>query len=490
MKRIPIYVLIITLILAGCQAGGMTPQAGKGGNSAPSLALQDCEIISQGFVKATRARCGTLTVPENRANPAGRKIGLNIAVVPAVSRSPKPDPVFLLAGGPGQAAVELVSSWMVMLERIHQERDLVLVDQRGTGKSNPLECKLPKDDYDISEEQAARMIIECSTKFEADLTQYVTPIAMQDLDEVRAALGYEQINLYGVSYGTRAALTYLRMFPQRVRTITLDAVVSPDDVIFLNTPKDAQRALDLLFARCKADAACQAAFPNLQIEYARLIDRLRGKTERVKMAHPLTGKPIEFNLTSSALTNAVFSLLYTPETASLLPLTIHQAASGDFAPLFTQSGAMDAGLYTGMFYAVICSEDAPHLDAVQASGIAAWTLFSDTTPQVRRICEAFPKATLPADFRAPLKSDVPALLLSGEADPITPPVYAAEVAKQLTNSLHVIAPYQGHGITSAGCVGRLVTDFIKNGSKDGLDAACVKKLQPVPFFISLTGSMP
>ncbi len=479
---IPCCTLVI--LLAACVGAPPTPT-----HSDPSLALTECQLTTAGIPTTVDARCGALAVAENPAAPAGRQIKLNIAVVPAVSRNPQPDPLFILAGGPGQAIVELYPALAQSLRQIHQERDIVLVDQRGTGKSNPLECALPETDA-LEEKHVIAALQACPAELDADLRFYTTEIAMRDLDAVRAALGYANVNLYGISYGTRAALTYLRLFPDRVRSVVLEAVVSPDYRLFLNTAQDADRALGLLFERCEAAAACAAAFPNASADFDALLAQIEAEPRSITFPDPISAKPLTATLTRADVLNLTFPLLYAPEIAALLPLDLQQAAAGNFAPLIAQAGASDAGLYLGMFYAVACTEDAPFIHAAEAEALAAGTRFGDRTEMLREICTAWPRGALAPDFDAPVVSDAPVLLLSGEADPVTPPQYAARVAETLPNSLHIIGPGMGHGLVGRGCIDNLVAAFIAAGSVQGLDPACAQQLAPPPFFLSPTGPQP
>jgi len=490
MKIISIQRFIIAVGLAVSSLTACSPL--KATPPGPAMELSDCQLTSPGG--SIQARCGIFAVPEDRGNPGSRKISLNVAIVPAVNRSAEPDPLFILAGGPGQSAVEIGPAIISALERVHQSRAIVFVDQRGTGKSNPLRCSLPEDsDASLTTEAAIQILQACPAKLDADLRFYTTPIAMQDLDEVRSALGYDQIDIYGGSYGTRAALTYLRMYPDHVRTIILDGVVSPDYVLYLNTAQDAERALVLAFNRCQADQNCQAAFPGLESEFNELLQKVAAGPIPISMDDPLTGKPLSFDLTMDIFSGSVFALLYTPETVSLLPLAIHTAAKeGNFAPLVSQAIQLDAGLYDGMFYAVTCSEDAPLVQPSLSASLAQGTRFGDRTTVMIAVCQKWPKTELPPDFRAPLPKGLatPVLILSGEADPVTPPAYGEKVAQMLPNSLHLVIPGMGHGNATRGCLPRVLADFIQRGSVKDLDTTCVQKIVPAPFFINFTGPQP
>ena len=479
--------LAVALLLAGCMGRASGPGLGDG------LAIQweECMLSSPGTLESVPARCGTLSVPEDRDDPSGRQIPLYVALVPAVSRNPRPDPLFVLAGGPGQAATETYPAILfAAFGGIHQGRDIVLVDQRGTGQSNPLECKLPEGD-DVSEQEVIEALQACPSTLDADPRLYTTDIAVRDLDQVRAALGYERINLYGASYGTRVALAYLRRYPTRARTVVLDAVVSADFRVHLTAGRDGARAMDMLFDRCRAEPACREAFPDLQVEFQSLLSQLEAEPVTVRVPDPLSGEAVDFTFTRPRFASMVYAMLYSPELASLLPLSIHTAyVEGDYAPLLAQAGSADAGIYRGLLYAVLCTEDIPFIAPQEAATLNKGSYFGDMSAIQREVCEAWPRGELPPDYGEPVRSDVPVLLLSGEADPVTPPQYAEQVTTALGNSLHLVAPEMGHSIIIRGCVPRVVADFVDAASVEGLDTACVQEIAPPPFFVRLTGPEP
>lgn len=473
--------MVFFLMLMACAA---PPQAEEG----PSL--EPCKLTGD-----LDAQCGSLTVPENRDDPAGREIDIHFAVVPAESSLPEPDPVFMLAGGPGQAATEAYAPVVGVLDDLNQERDIVLVDQRGTGQSNPLECpKLQDLSADAGEEEVLNVLEACRETLaqRADLTQYITDIAMQDLDDARQALGYEQINLIGGSYGTRAALVYMRLFPENVRSVVLSAVVSPELVLQLQAPADGQRALRLLFERCNEDAACRETFPDFERTFTEVHEAL-GQGQEVTFEHPVSGARETLTLDEEEWMQGVFNLLYSPELASLLPLMVQEIAqTGNYGPLLAQIVALTEGVigYQGMFYTVACSEDAPLIELQTAQEMQEGSPFPLVADELATRCENWPRAQLPASFREPLQSDIPTLLLSGEADPITPPQYAEQVAARLSNSLQITLPGFGHDVLLAGCMPAVVTDFVEAGTVQGLDTACVQEIVPPPFFVSPVGPRP
>ena len=483
MRRFLYASFLLLIFLASCSPRNLTAAPDS------SLRLEDCALTSP-LGDQVDARCGTLRVPEDRANPAGRQIDLHVAVIPAIKRDPEPDALFLLAGGPGQSAIEAFPSIVALMFSIHENRDIVLVDQRGTGQSNPLRCLDPEEES-VDDEAMLAKLKSCPQTLEADVRFYNTEIAMTDLDEVRAALGYETINIYGASYGTRAALTYLRMFPEHVRTVTLDAVVDPEFVLFMDAAEDGQAALDDFFARCDADESCSRAFPDLRTEFNDLLARLEESPADITFPHPLTHKPFELTLTREMLTNLVFNTLYVPDLVATLPLSIHVAhAEENYVPLISQALLVNAGLYDGMFYAVACTEDASLIDVDSVAQSSEESVFGNRSLDFVDVCAEWPKGQVSTEFRQPISSDVPVLMLSGEADPITPPRHAENVAKSLTNEMHLIFPDMGHGNLASRCTINLFKDFIESASTVGLETSCVEDLQPPPFFVDFSGPRP
>lgn len=480
--------LLPALALVACS------RAGDADKREPIIPLEPCRLPG-----GVTGECGTLTVYENRDANSGRTIDLDIAVLPATGSSSvvQADPLFLLAGGPGQAATEVYPNAAFLFEEINRTRDIVLVDQRGTGASNGFACDNLTDESlpdDLPDEAAVALLDACRVTLQerADLTRYLTDSFIEDLEAVRAALDYDTINLYGASYGSRAALAYMRRHPEVIRSVVLDAVAGPELVLFRDMPRDGRRALDLLFERCAADEACQTAFPDVRTEYETLLTRLE-QPQPIAVAHPLTNEPLEFEMTRDRLSQYVFNILYSAEFQSLLPLLIHHAhETGDYAPLVVQALAVNSstGIYPGLLYAIACSEDAPLIDPEEAARIAAESGFGSFTGNFLDICATWPRGDVAADLREPLQSDIPTLLLSGGADPVTPPNYAETVAATLSNSRHLVLPGFGHGVLAYGCMPRVVAQFIRDGNTADIDATCLDELTPPPFFVSFTGPQP
>ncbi len=489
------------LVIAGLLLGCISPAATPGPKPVPAIPLVDCQLSAPGSSTRLEARCGALTVFENRAARSGRQITLCLAVLPAVSRSPAPDPLFFLTGGPGQAATESYLQMSFAFDKINQQRDIVLVDQRGTGQSHPLRCSTAQtakreDLSAYSDEEVAAWLEKCLDQLDADPRLYTTSLAMDDLDQVREALGYDQINVYGVSYGTRAALTYLRQHPEHVRAIILDGIVPPDLALGPDVAPDAQRALGLIFGRCAADPACQSKFPNLRAEFNSLLATLEQQPVKVNLAHPITGRATELTLTRAKAAAVVRLLSYAPETAALLPLLIHTTqTTGDYHLLAAQyllvSEQLADTISNGMAYSVVCAEDVPFFTPAEAARADAGTYLGDSeTRQLFKICSIWPRGDIPANAKEPMTSTVPALLLSGEADPVTPPSNGDRVAAAFPHSLHLVAPGQGHNVIYRGCLPKIAAAFIESGAVEGLETGCVQKIQPLPFFLDFTGPSP
>jgi len=491
---------LLCATLAACTTAAPPPTGQAAG---PSLIpLTDCQLSAPGSASRVTAKCGTLAVPENPADPNGRQISLNLAVLPAVNRNKQPDPLFLLAGGPGQAATETFVTIGRAFDSVNRQRDIVLVDQRGTGKSNPLRCDSSNDTEavkDLTPEELQAYQLQqtqtCLANLNADTRYYTTTISMHDLDLVREALGYGTINLYGVSYGTRAALTYLKDYPDNVRTVILDGVLPQDTVLGPDVARDAQRALDLIFARCAAEADCNKAFPNLKSEFTTLLTTLETAPVSVTLPHPNTGEQVTTKLDKDSVALTIRLLSYSPETVAIIPLLIHAASQGNYAPLAAQglvvSNDLQQSISQGLDASVLCAEDTPFINQQAAAQSSQGTYIGNLqTDHLEQLCRVWPHGDIPADFKQPVTSEVPVLLLSGEADPVTPPSNAEHAAQTLPNSLQIVAPGQGHNVVYRGCLPRLVADFIAAGSVQGLDVSCAQNIQPMPFFIDFTGTKP
>jgi pimeloyl-ACP methyl ester carboxylesterase len=485
----------LALLWVALLGGLLRPDPAHGAD----LPLGPCRISDPHGMVSIEARCGRLAVPEDPQEPQGARIELAVAVVPAVATRAKPDPLFLIAGGPGQGAIQGYAPILGAFAGIRRDRDLVLVDQRGTGGSNRLDCDMPEDALETGEllpSELRELARRCLAALKARPQFYTTSIAVRDLDAVRAALGYERINLFGGSYGTRVAQHYVRRHPERVRTVVLDSIVPPGLVLVPRVAIESQAALDAIFARCRADVACNDRFPDIAGQFAVLDERLRRRTAVIPFADPVDGVVTDLEVTRTHLVTMARMLTYSTRTASLLPLVVHEAATrGNYAPLAAQAEMIgpDLGqmIAMGMHHSVVCAEDAPRFEAaVDRAALARTYIGTQMLDGMEAICEVWPRGPVDGDFHEPLKSQVPALLLSGEFDPATPAAYGAAAAAGFGNALHLVVPGQGHGQTSLPCIQRLIRKFVESADPAGLDAACVREIRPAPFFLSFSGPAP
>jgi pimeloyl-ACP methyl ester carboxylesterase len=443
------------------------------------------------------AYCGTLRVYEDRAAKTGRQIDLNIVVLPAVRTDAQPDPLFFLAGGPGQGAAKMAKGIREMYRQVLTDRDIVLVDQRGTGKSNPLNCEDEDDSlkaFGRSDADTIALLKKCLDGYDADLRLYTTPIAMDDLDDVRAYLGYDKINIYGGSYGTRAGLVYMRQHGDRVRAAILDGVAPTDMRLPLFFPRDVQRALDLLTTDCARNAACNAKYPNLQERLRTLIQRLEKDPPTVAVTHPRTGERGDVKMTARIIANVLASTLYIPMASSLIPALVERAEQNDFQGLLalaTLGGQGEPNMSVGMQLAVICAEDAPKITAQELARESEGSMFGPYVMRAQQdACAFWPRGSVDPSFYEPVKSAIPTLVMSGEIDPVTPPVWGEAITRHLSNARHIVMPGTGHTAGGTGCGMRIIRNFITSGSVDGLDTSCVANVKRPPFFVTPAGPDP
>lgn len=484
-----------SLAAAGAVAAGLVAGWPAAAADPPPPALTECHI--PGFRNGVL--CGSVTRPLDPDNAGRGSLEIKYVVVPALARRKLADPVFFLAGGPGQSAISLAPQVMALFARLNNRRDIVFVDQRGTGRSAPLTCKDPEDATlaeQAEPERQLRLLAECKAallkqpylKAESDLGFFTTTIAVQDLDAVRRQLGAERIDLIGGSYGTRVALEVLRQFPQTVRRTVIDGVAPPDMALPASFSTDNQAAFDRLAEACAAEPACARAHPDLRGRFAAF---LQGLPREVKARHPLTGVEEQFTLTRELVLAAVRGALYAPGLAAALPEAIDAAARGDYAGLIglsaTQASTKSVRLATGMHFSVVCAEDLPRLGA---AGDPPGSEFGNAFARMyEKLCSVWPRGAVPAGFYSLPKSPSAVLVLSGGIDPATPPRHGERVAKALGPlARHVVVANAGHGVMTIGCMRDVVFRFVDAvGDADALavDAGCAARVPRPPAFVSL-----
>jgi pimeloyl-ACP methyl ester carboxylesterase len=494
----------ITLLLS--LAGFTACACGPGGESIPEPALPvyqksiqpDLAILQARLALQTEANTsrggristGTFAVPENRFEDGGRLIHLDVIVLHARAASPFPDPYFPLAGGPGQDVTRSVRGYVDFWVR--DQRDIVLVSQRGTGGDNRLDCDVNGHDGDLQTYLGPIFTVEdfqaCLRRLqqEYDLSRYSTFDAAEDINELRLALGYEKINIDGTSYGTRMALIYMRQHPETVRSAMLSGVVPIANKNPLYHAPAAHEAVRLLLAECAADPDCSNAYPGLEDEFLMVLERLGKQAKDVTVSHPATGVEASITLSRSGFAEALRTMMYTRRGQSQLPRLIHQAFEGDYRP-FAQAGlererALRRILAFGHLLCITCAEDVDRITEEEILKATTGTFQGDERVRDQiAICEIWPRSRLPEDFGDPVSEDIPTLILSGDLDPVTPPRWGEEVASHLPRSLHIIAP-GAHGVGGT-CIISLRKAFLESASIEGLDTSCIRRMRPLRFQI-------
>jgi len=463
-----------------------------------ALELDDCRISAGPSFPSIKARCGLLERPLNPDDPESPAIGIRVAVVPALNLEPEPDPLVPIAGGPGQGSVEFYAAYRNAFEAVRRNRDILLVDQRGTGESARLDCDIDDDisGAQLSNDETVKLAEECLDALPHDPRYFTTSVAVTDLEAIREALGYPSVNLYGVSYGTRVAQHFARRFPAAVRTIVLDGVVPPQIALGPEIALEAQAAVDSIFSRCAEDVACNERFPDLPERFRTLTAELDDQPARVRIPDPLTGEYDTIRFGRAELAGAVRLLAYHPNTIAILPLLIAEAADGNLGPLAGQfrmtADSMSEALALGMHNAVMCTEDAPFYapDRIDDAPLKDTYIGPLQVEALTAMCSVWPSGPIDDDFKTPLTTDVPTLLLSGSADPITPPRYADLASVHLKKAWLRTNPDQGHGQIAVGCMPRVVERFISQRSVEPGDFACLENSFVMPFFLNYSGPKP
>jgi len=467
------------------------------GDAAAAIDESPCRLLQESM-PAAFGQCATLEVPENYDDPDGEKLELFFARVPALTANPAADPLVLINGGPGGSAVDLYLQTRGAFEPIRRERDILLLDQRGTGRSlSGLDCELPEE-FELvtaTPDEIRTTVNNCIDEFDHDPRYFTTTVAVADLETLRESLEIAEWNIYGISYGTRVAQHYLRRHGDRVRTMILDGIVPADLTLGPDIASDAQSALDAIFMRCAAAPGCGERFADIAPRFAALRARFSGESIEIVINDPVNGAPKSIVLDESHLQGVVRLMSYSDATVALLPLTIDAAYQGNYLPLAAQAElqiqAVSDSLGFAMHNAVVCTEDAPWFPADSDSDTALLYLGTTVVDGLRAICETWPAGVIDANFKEPVASDRPVLLLSGEHDPVTPPANADRIiAAGLSRARHIIGSGQGHGLAGVGCMPRLMEEFVANVDASAIDAACLDDEPPMPFFLNFQGPNP
>jgi pimeloyl-ACP methyl ester carboxylesterase len=441
-------------------------------------------------------RCVAVAVPLDAQRPGGPALTLHVTVAPAFRETAQADPLFVLAGGPGQAGSDIVPLLDSAFRRVRATRDIVLIDQRGTGLSGKLDCAEnggngdKADDSGKSERQLMAEVSACVARLKKPFALYTTAAAAADIERVRRALGYGTINLWGGSYGTRLAQVYARHFPASVRSLILDGVAAPDQIIPAGG-RDAQAALDTLFQRCASDPACAAAYPALKSEFAALMAQTQADHgPHLTLPDPRTALPLAVDMDSERFVATVHGILYSAADSRRLPYLIHSAYQGNWAPFLARGNlandfSADGQVAYGLHLAVTCAEDVPRLTPQLLDADAGASFLG--APLIRRVTALCPLLHVPAvAYEAPAMIGAPALLLSGALDPVTPPRRARAAALSMRHAQQIVVANAGHGISTLGCAPRLLREFLDHPERP-VDAACLAEIAAPAFQLNNAG---
>jgi pimeloyl-ACP methyl ester carboxylesterase len=480
---------VVTALTAASVALGLAVSAcGSSSSASQSLRVRPCKVQGQ------PARCGTLMVPENRLTGRGRMIPIRFVVIPAYGPGRAPDPVVYFAGGPGGSAVGDISSVRSELGTLNQHRDLVFIDQRGTGGSNLLRCP-PPPAARASRAQIRRGIQSClaSLRRKADMRFYTSAMAARDTAQVLSALGYGKVNLFGGSYGATAAQVFQLMFPAKVRTMTLLGGTLLNIPLFERFPQNSQHALDVVLARCDHDRACHRAFPRLAAEWAGLRALLAVHPVTIPAASSPTGTAIRID--DTVLAGGVHQMLLAATTAVYVPLLIHSAyaAHGRTAALRAVIGHLyssrllpTGGGESAIGYPIRCAEPWARFQLRHIADPASYYYPASVQEAQwwRSACTFIPTLGAAASYAPQRPSLVPVLMINGTADPQDPPANMAGARNIWPDSRQVAEPVQAHMIDLYvwwQCDSRLVQAFVTHASAARLDTRCLAQVARPTF---------
>ncbi len=462
------------------------------------ITFEPCFLTGSGGNGSLHAECAEWQRPLDPEAPDGEQITLFVARLASTAIDPAGDAFTVINGGPGGSSVDMMVDMGGILRPFTRERDVIVIDQRGTGRSAPMSCEALTDTADdVTVEMVTQLTQDCLEDVPHDPRFFTTSVAVRDIEALREALGYEQLSVYGVSYGTRVAQHYAQQYPDATRALVIDSVVPLEHALGSQIAIHSQTTLDSLFDRCLENSACSNQFPNVAEDFHRVAEELRRAPKPLQIQHPVTGVPTDMEVSYGHLAILVRLALYAPPSAALLPLIIDEAANNNnYLPIAANGlrmmNSLTQSINYGMHNAVMCTEDAPFYDdtTVDFDAMAATYLGAQMYETLAAMCEVWPAGFADENIKQALESNVPTLVLSGEFDPITPPAWGDQVMPGLSNAVHLVAPGQGHGVFPQGCLPRVVLEFVENPDPEAVDGTCTQHLSTHPFFVDLMGPPP
>ncbi|AUD58399.1 transporter [Shewanella sp. Pdp11] len=491
-RILSISALMLAMASTATWASDVKSQQTQAADIASNIANNTDTCYVEGV--SDRLNCGFVTVPENPNKPDGKQIQVHYVVLPAVKNVNHEEALLAIAGGPGQSAIDNAAGFDAMLSKVRQQRDILLIDQRGTGRSNLLTCNegaqspLSFDD-DNADTKAETQ--KCLAKIDADVTQYGSLNAIKDFEAVRQHLGYKKLHVYGISYGTRMAQLYMRLYPAHLATVTLDGIV-PMQQSVLEIGASIDRGFDLLFKDCQETTACHTQFPELKAEFDQVAASLAKAPVMENVYDPVTGEKTMLTMTRGKFYGSIRMALYQANVRALVPHAIHQAAKHNFQPILgLYSLTIDnAGMAMGMHASVVCGEDMHRITPAMREQAQHSFMGKTMLEGLEATCEVWKVPSVDDSFSEPISSDIPTLLLSGEIDPATPPSWGELAMEKLTNAKHFVAPYATHGVAYQSCANNLIADLVRSGSVKDLDGECLKKDVRRSFYLNASSVEP
>jgi pimeloyl-ACP methyl ester carboxylesterase len=438
------------------------------------------------FIHGSTAKleCKTFSLPLDYSNPKGQTVDVFAAVMPSRGGKASSDPLVLLAGGPGQAASEVIQLVDAVVGDLRNGRDVLIVDQRGTGRSHPLACDSIESNI-VTLEAYSKAIKECREAESLPVRHFNFENIVRDLEEIRASLGYEQLNLWGISWGTRTAAHYLRRYPDKVRSVVVDGVLPPQVPLVGTVADSVERAKNLLIEDCKISAACNARYPDIDGTLQKLLAMAKAGDLVFDGVNPLTGEAEKNNIDFITAINGLHALFYNADVTTAIPYALDEAVKGNLKPWLVYSfntSALESPIYTGSFLSIFCGEEMSKVteDSVRVAGKDSFA--KDAHYQLWNAgCKAWDYVPAAPDSHEVLESDVPTLVLSGKLDPITPPSMGDEWVKSFSNSRHIVLEGTGHNTSFSACMPTLITGFVKNLDVEALETECLDHLKRLPI---------
>ncbi|MEM6189858.1 alpha/beta hydrolase [Shewanella scandinavica] len=491
-RMLSVSALMLAMASTATWASDVKSQQTQAADIASNIANNTDTCYVEGV--SDRLNCGFVTVPENPNKPDGKQIQVHYVVLPAVKNVNHEEALLAIAGGPGQSAIDNAAGFDAMLSKVRQQRDILLIDQRGTGRSNLLTCDEGAQSPLSFDDDNADTLAEtqkCLAKIDADVTQYGSLNAIKDFEAVRQHLGYKKLHVYGISYGTRMAQLYMRLYPAHLATVTLDGIV-PMQQSVLEIGASIDRGFDLLFKDCQETTACHTQFPELKAEFDQVAASLAKAPVMENVYDPVTGEKTMLTMTRGKFYGSIRMALYQANVRALVPHAIHQAAKHNFQPILgLYSLTIDnAGMAMGMHASVVCGEDMHRITPAMREQAQHSFMGKTMLEGLEATCEVWKVPAVDDSFSEPISSDIPTLLLSGEIDPATPPSWGELAMEKLTNAKHFVAPYATHGVAYQSCANNLIADLVRSGSVKDLDGECLKKDVRRSFYLNASSVEP